>query len=92
VIPVDDGRVKITEIAPFELFFIASGERVFYLPHNLYFIVDRTPVIRRKIPLHLSSVYDHHLARSIQKDCTPLEWIYAFEEGKILYNVRIVRS
>lgn len=81
--------MDIGALAPFEFVMLVDEGRSFYMGKNVYFIVERTPIISRKIPLHLSNIYDHFLSHF---DKVPLERVYAFEEGKIIYGVRISRN
>ncbi len=81
--------MDIAALAPFEFVMVIDESRSFYMAKNLYFIVDRTPIISRRVPLHLSNICDHFISHS---DGIPLERVYAFEEGKILYSVQISRN
>ena len=67
--------MDIGSLVPFELVMIAEEGRTFYMSHNLYFIVEKTPIISRRIPLHLSNIYDHYLTDS---GGLPLDRVYAF--------------
>jgi hypothetical protein len=90
VVPVNQDVVELNRMGAFEMHFVAGEDHLYYLPYNVYFIINTTPSIRRKIPLHLSKIHRHHLDET--EKSTPLEQIYTFEEGEIIYKVSIMRA
>ena len=56
----------------------------------MYFTVDTVPRIKRKVELHLDRISEHYFEDRYLS--TALEQIYSFEEGEIIYIVKILNA
>ena len=77
--------IELDQLQPCQMHMFLGPDAFSHCPFQLYFTINSNETVRRRMPIHEGCIIQHYLKLESEQNQQPLEQIYSFEGGEIIY-------